>query len=111
MKKWNYAKQLLTKKWKTKRDKIKKRDGGKCTKCGNKNNLEVHHKKYTYGKKAWEYPDSNLITLCSICHYAEHQEENDNKLVAAMGRYRKDSEFKERVDNIMKLTDLKNLTK
>ncbi len=36
--------------------------------------LNVHHKYYLYSSKAWEYPDSALITLCEHCHLLVHKE-------------------------------------
>lgn len=35
--------------------------------------LNVHHKHYIVDKKAWEYKDTELITLCDSCHYNIHQ--------------------------------------
>ncbi len=35
--------------------------------------LNVHHKYYLFSAKAWEYPDSALVTLCEHCHLLEHQ--------------------------------------
>lgn len=35
--------------------------------------LHVHHKYYQISKKAWEYNDRALITLCSDCHRIEHE--------------------------------------
>lgn len=35
--------------------------------------LEVHHKYYKVGLKAWEYPREALATLCSECHEDEHK--------------------------------------
>lgn len=37
--------------------------------------LNVHHKYYLFHKRAWEYPDTALVTLCSDCHQITHQEE------------------------------------
>jgi 5-methylcytosine-specific restriction endonuclease McrA len=34
--------------------------------------LNIHHKYYQKGKKAWEYENEALITLCSMCHKVEH---------------------------------------
>ena len=39
-----YEKQLKTKEWRAKREKILKRDGYKCAYCGSKSKLNVHHK-------------------------------------------------------------------
>lgn len=56
-----------------KRGKIRKRDGHRCRSCGNagtkKHRLEIHHKD---GDKA-NNDDSNLITLCKVCHDGVHR--------------------------------------
>lgn len=45
---------------------------------------------YTPGKKAWEYNDSALMTLCDACHKKEHEKQRDrlkpNKLDEALER-------------------------
>jgi 5-methylcytosine-specific restriction endonuclease McrA len=46
---------------------VKMRDGWKCTRCGNPDNLRVHHKK---GMKSHAMKD--LITICLDCHKGEH---------------------------------------
>ena len=73
-----YEKQLKTKEWRAKREKILKRDGYKCAYCGSKSKLNVHHKYYNLypnGKhvNAWDYPDYALITLCESCHKKVHE--------------------------------------
>ncbi|MDE6231546.1 MAG: hypothetical protein K2M37_08010 [Muribaculaceae bacterium] len=35
--------------------------------------LNVHHKNYILGRKAWEYKDSDLVTLCNECHLSVHK--------------------------------------
>lgn len=67
-----YKLQLLTEEWKIKRLSILQRDKFKCRKCGSKNKLHVHHKIYEKGLMAWEAENKNLITLCFLCHEAEH---------------------------------------
>lgn len=34
--------------------------------------LNVHHKYYIKGHKAWEYEDDALVTLCAECHSFKH---------------------------------------
>lgn len=34
--------------------------------------LNIHHKSYIMNRLAWEYDNSNLITLCENCHEEEH---------------------------------------
>ena len=36
--------------------------------------LNVHHRYYIFSAKAWQYPDSALVTLCEHCHMIEHQQ-------------------------------------
>lgn len=35
--------------------------------------LQVHHRRYIVGKKAWEYEDGDLVTLCQECHSKVHK--------------------------------------
>lgn len=60
-----YEAYLLTDKWKKLSFSIKKRDGFKCTICGSKNKLQVHHKHY---KNIFHEKPEDLITVCNICH-------------------------------------------
>lgn len=38
--------------------------------------LHVHHRHYLESKKAWEYENEELITLCYICHEKIHASKN-----------------------------------
>jgi hypothetical protein len=67
-----YTEELLDIKWKRKRAGILQRDGFKCTVCGSDIKLTVHHTYYERGKKAWQYPNKSLLTLCDKCHYDFH---------------------------------------
>ncbi|MBK9391888.1 MAG: HNH endonuclease [Bacteroidetes bacterium] len=61
--------------WKEFRDHIIELDGYKCAKCGRSNGeviLQVHHKTYIKGKKPWEYPLKDCMTLCKGCHATVH---------------------------------------
>jgi 5-methylcytosine-specific restriction endonuclease McrA len=40
-----------------------------------KSGLHIHHTYYISGKKAWEYKDEALITLCYSCHEKLHRNE------------------------------------
>ena len=66
---FKYKDYLKTEYWINLRNKILKRDNYRCTKCGSKRNLQVHHKKYRGYYK--ELP-KDLITLCSMCHWYQH---------------------------------------
>lgn len=71
-----YHQELEHPMWKKKRDMIIKRDQCQCRLCGSRHNLQVHHIKYSPDKKAWEYPNLDLITLCEDCHKKVHQDKN-----------------------------------
>lgn len=65
-----YTQQLMDQRWKAKRLSILKRDNYTCISCSSKNNLHVHHLKYT--GFAWEAPDTDLVTVCNTCHQKIH---------------------------------------
>lgn len=69
-----YHQQLEHPLWEKKRNIILKRDQYQCRLCGSKHSLQVHHIKYSSDKKAWEYPNSVLITLCKECHEKVHSD-------------------------------------
>ena len=71
-----YIEELKHPMWAKKRNVILKRDNHKCQLCGSENNLCVHHTKYITGNKAWEYPNSTLVTLCKDCHEKVHADRN-----------------------------------
>jgi len=52
------------------RNKVVRRDGGKCTQCGATVKLEVHHKDGL--AESHDNSMSNLVTLCHPCHMAAH---------------------------------------
>jgi len=61
--------------WKLYRQSVIELDGYKCRQCGRGQNeviLQVHHKEYKTGLKAWEYPTADCITLCRGCHAQIH---------------------------------------
>ncbi len=73
MTKQEYRVQLESPMWQELRKKILIRDKFQCRKCKAKAcMLHVHHKYYTEGAKAWQYPLKALVTLCAPCHKAEH---------------------------------------
>ena len=71
-----YRKLLRRPEWQARRLQIITRDGNKCTKCGNVENLHVHHLKYS-SDVTWNSPDTELITLCKGCHNNAHGKTND----------------------------------
>ncbi len=70
----DYAEQYKNPKWQKLRLKILERDNWACQKCGDdKSQLQVHHRRYVYGNKVWEYHETDLITLCNECHETEKE--------------------------------------
>lgn len=72
-----YKEQLKDQRWFYVRARVMERDLHKCQKCGTWRNLEVHHLRYEYGRKAWEYNDKDLLTLCDKCHEKVHKDLGD----------------------------------
>lgn len=58
--------------WPAIRRKVFRRDKYRCTKCGGKDGLEVHHKNDKAGTPNAERLD-NLLTLCLQCHQGVHK--------------------------------------
>lgn len=55
--------------WRSTRDRVIERDGGRCRFCGCKDSLQVHHIRYCNDRGETDYFDmKNLITLCAPCH-------------------------------------------
>jgi len=67
-----YEAELKNIEWLTLRSRIIQRDNGRCQMCDTNKELQVHHKRYINGAKAWEHPDSLLITVCQKCHSRHH---------------------------------------
>ena len=71
-----YYQQLEHPLWLKKRNVILERDNHQCVLCGSSSELQVHHTRYSEGKKAWEYPNAVLVTLCNECHQKVHSDPN-----------------------------------
>lgn len=77
----DYKEKLEDARWKARRREILDRDRHRCMLCGEKDEillghhavLNVHHLRYEKGKEPWEYPDSDLVTLCHKCHGTIHE--------------------------------------
>ena len=69
-------------KWALFREQVIELDGGECVSCGRSRLdgvvLQVHHKRYVWGRKPWEYDPVDCETLCRGCHAREHGEIRPN---------------------------------
>jgi hypothetical protein len=73
MTKEEYAALLKDPKWVARRKQILRRAHSRCEQCGKDGpRLDVHHRRYRKGHMPWEYPDLDLVALCSDCHAAVH---------------------------------------
>lgn len=68
----SYDEQLKDQRWQYVRARVLERDNWECKKCRSLKDLQVHHLRYEKGRKAWEYNDSDLLTLCDSCHKKTH---------------------------------------
>lgn len=64
-----YKRYLLSDKWRKIRKKALEFYGNNCCKCGNKFNLQVHHRDY---KNLYKENMIDLLVLCEPCHHEEH---------------------------------------
>jgi hypothetical protein len=72
----SYPKLLASPYWHATRKRIEKRSLNICEDCGKaKQNLDVHHCYYRYGRLPWQYPDATLLHLCSDCHQRRQRTE------------------------------------
>ena len=67
-----YSQQLRQPEWRRLRERVLRRDGYRCRRCGATSRLEVHHRYYLRGHMAWQYPMRALVTLCRDCHEWVH---------------------------------------
>ena len=63
------------------RQQVLRRDGWICQYCGNRSNLEVHHKEFR--SQGGNDSEENLITLCALCHSLFHR---TNPVSSSRGR-------------------------
>ncbi|NNC24224.1 HNH endonuclease [Salinisphaera sp. USBA-960] len=66
---------LRTSRWQAVRLQAKRRDGFKCTQCGSRHRLEVHHIKPVRTHPELAFDVANTATLCASCHNAETRRE------------------------------------
>ena len=75
--------------WQRKRLEILERDNFTCVLCGENNStVHVHHWKYVWGNKPWEYDNYDLATLCEKCHGLEtaHRKRQEAFLLSVLRR-------------------------
>ena len=65
-------------KWKQACSAVYNRDGAKCVRCGELNNLHVHHIE-SFANKEKRSDINNLVLLCVKCHRFVHSKKNINK--------------------------------
>lgn len=66
----DYSKKLKDPRWQKKRLKTLERDGWKCVICEcDYRTLHVHHRSYQWNQEPWDAPDSELASICDLCHF------------------------------------------
>jgi len=69
-KKQEYYAYLRSPVWKEKRKFALQFYGNECGLCGNKHDLEIHHRTY---KNIFKEPMEDLMILCETCHKRHHK--------------------------------------
>ena len=68
-----YAEKLKDPRWQRLRLEVMQAADFQCEDCGAKDKtLSVHHKKYVWGRKPWEYKPEELSCNCQPCHQRRH---------------------------------------
>jgi ribosomal protein S27AE len=68
-----YRRLLRDPRWKIRKEQYYSRHEKRCAKCGTTIGISLHHRRYIWGRKPWDYADSDLEPLCQErCHRAEH---------------------------------------
>lgn len=77
MNRWHRPSRLANKdrRWPALRLEALRRDGWKCTQCGSKTRLEVHHVQSVRTHPELAFVLSNLAVLCAACHTKETRRE------------------------------------
>jgi 5-methylcytosine-specific restriction endonuclease McrA len=65
-----YDAYMTSGRWARKRARVLARDGWRCTKCGRRGILQIHHLSYRFFGRE---PLEDLVTLCEQCHWDEHR--------------------------------------
>lgn len=69
--KMSYHVYITSSYWKRRKKQFYATHGKKCSVCGSKTNIQLHHKSYKhhYGKE----PDHTLVALCAFHHHKFHE--------------------------------------
>lgn len=87
MNKKSYQEWLKDPRWIKRRNEILTRDKNTCQFCGAQDKyLHVHHREYFDGFFPWEYPDSDLVTLCEDCHKYIHKNAHAKSIDVEIGQ-------------------------
>ena len=81
----DYSEQLSHPNWRKKREEALNHYGKKCSECGASNDLQVHHKRYIKGQKAWECSLDDLEVLCMKHHRITHGIDDELKVCEYKG--------------------------
>ena len=77
----SYNEELQSREWEAYRNFILTVKGSVCEVCGKRTWLQIHHKAYKKGSKAWEYLPGEVVVLCRDCHENIHCiPKNKNKI-------------------------------
>lgn len=79
-----YFEKLKDPRWQKKRLEALQAADFHCEICGDgESTLHVHHKQYFKGREPWEYEVKQLAVLCGDCHSAQHDSEDELRLVGS----------------------------
>lgn len=67
-----YNEYLKDPRWKAFRTFIFAVRGKSCEVCGATDHIQIHHPKYIFGRKPWEYTCNEVLVLCGHCHKKAH---------------------------------------
>ena len=105
-----YSEQLKSPLWQRKRLEVMKALGFKCQSCGDPlKTLNVHHKKYKAGRKAWEYELTDFSVLCNDCHKIAHSITETSRTQKQQNRQAYLTEIEDRTNRIANRNAAKKL--
>jgi 5-methylcytosine-specific restriction endonuclease McrA len=69
---WRYRRMLRSPEWIRFRAAYWQRHPYRCVICGRTDHVQIHHVRYIFGRRPWDYPESLLRGLCDGCHRQQH---------------------------------------